>query len=169
MAVVWGAETDGVPPFDDPLDVQWFADAVVAHRDGIARALARGKPRPLFDVDPRSGDVLWEDWIAAFDDAVLLRPDLWSFADADAAGAFERLTLFSAIAHDESDLDTLQINALQDRIPGEIGAAVLALHSARSRDVVIPGPAAIAAPAGKVGRNDPCPCGSGRKSKRCCG
>jgi hypothetical protein len=23
-------------------------------------------------------------------------------------------------------------------------------------------------PAGKVGRNDPCPCGSGRKYKRCC-
>ena len=22
---------------------------------------------------------------------------------------------------------------------------------------------------GRVGRNDPCPCGSGRKSKRCCG
>ena len=24
-------------------------------------------------------------------------------------------------------------------------------------------------PAGKVGRNEPCPCGSGRKFKRCCG
>ena len=24
-------------------------------------------------------------------------------------------------------------------------------------------------PAGKVGRNDPCPCGSGRKFKKCCG
>ncbi|MGH7364179.1 MAG: SEC-C metal-binding domain-containing protein, partial [Candidatus Methylomirabilales bacterium] len=22
---------------------------------------------------------------------------------------------------------------------------------------------------GKVGRNDPCPCGSGKKHKRCCG
>ena len=25
------------------------------------------------------------------------------------------------------------------------------------------------APAHKVGRNDPCPCGSGKKHKRCCG
>jgi preprotein translocase subunit SecA len=24
-------------------------------------------------------------------------------------------------------------------------------------------------PLGKVGRNDPCPCGSGRKFKKCCG
>jgi len=26
-----------------------------------------------------------------------------------------------------------------------------------------------AAPAAKVGRNDPCPCGSGKKYKKCCG
>jgi uncharacterized protein YecA (UPF0149 family) len=25
------------------------------------------------------------------------------------------------------------------------------------------------APSGKVGRNDPCPCGSGKKFKKCCG
>ncbi|HXK35019.1 MAG TPA: SEC-C metal-binding domain-containing protein [Candidatus Paceibacterota bacterium] len=29
-------------------------------------------------------------------------------------------------------------------------------------------PAAIAQSAPKVGRNDPCPCGSGKKSKKCC-
>jgi SEC-C motif-containing protein len=32
-----------------------------------------------------------------------------------------------------------------------------------------PGAAAAAAPGPKVGRNDPCPCGSGQKFKRCCG
>jgi protein arginine N-methyltransferase 1 len=31
-----------------------------------------------------------------------------------------------------------------------------------------PPPDSRPAPRGKVGRNDPCPCGSGRKSKRCC-
>ncbi len=33
-----------------------------------------------------------------------------------------------------------------------------------------PAPAQVGqAPAAKVGRNDPCPCGSGRKYKKCCG
>jgi uncharacterized protein YecA (UPF0149 family) len=27
----------------------------------------------------------------------------------------------------------------------------------------------IRKPLGKVGRNDPCPCGSGKKYKKCCG
>ena len=29
-------------------------------------------------------------------------------------------------------------------------------------------PAEPTSPTGKVGRNDPCPCGSGRKHKKCC-
>jgi len=35
-----------------------------------------------------------------------------------------------------------------------------------------PRPEVVASPSSrriKVGRNDPCPCGSGRKSKKCCG
>ncbi len=37
---------------------------------------------------------------------------------------------------------------------------------------LVPGPAVsrpVARAAPKVGRNEPCPCGSGRKYKRCCG
>jgi preprotein translocase subunit SecA len=36
-----------------------------------------------------------------------------------------------------------------------------------SRSDQRPAPAVRAAP--KIGRNDPCPCGSGRKHKKCCG
>ena len=60
LPIVWGDDTDGVPPFDDPLDVQWFRDAVIARRDEIGRDLARGRLQPILDVDERNGDVLWE-------------------------------------------------------------------------------------------------------------
>lgn len=39
-----------------------------------------------------------------------------------------------------------------------------AAQRAAAQQAPFPGP-----PAGKVGRNDPCPCGSGKKFKRCCG
>lgn len=48
-------------------------------------------------------------------------------------------------------------------------------HFARERgdwkfvDGRIFGPAPYRREAPKVGRNDPCPCGSGRKTKKCCG
>ncbi len=41
--------------------------------------------------------------------------------------------------------------------------------SRRQSGIAMPAPAASAHGKGKVGRNDPCPCGSGKKYKKCCG
>ena len=38
-----------------------------------------------------------------------------------------------------------------------------------SRPAAVKGNKGEKKPAGKVGRNDPCPCGSGKKYKHCCG
>jgi preprotein translocase subunit SecA len=43
------------------------------------------------------------------------------------------------------------------------------LRQAPPGSAAAPGARAGAAPAAKVGRNDPCPCGSGKKYKKCCG
>lgn len=37
------------------------------------------------------------------------------------------------------------------------------------KDATVPKPRQVVREAPKVGRNDPCPCGSGKKSKKCCG
>jgi len=44
--------------------------------------------------------------------------------------------------------------------------AIMGNAVARQQQGIAPEPAI---PPGKVGRNDPCPCGSGKKFKRCCG
>jgi uncharacterized protein len=169
MTVVWGADTDGVPPFEDPLDVQWFEKAVAARRDEIARDLARGKLQPIFEVDERDGEVLWEYWIDGFAEAMALRPDAWdALADDPAwAGPLSRLAMLIAVARDESDLDSVEVNAFQDRAAAELTDVVERLHVARS---AISKAAPISVPAAglRVGRNDPCPCGSGKKHKHCC-
>ncbi len=173
MQSVWGADDSGVPPFEDPLDVQWFADAVMARYNEIVRDLGRGRPQPIFDIDERNGEVLWELWIDGFAEAMALRPLGWAALvdgdDPDAADAMSRLSLLIAVAHDESPLDSVQINAMQDQAPGELIDCVVRLHAARLRTGGAALPSADAARPVKVGRNDPCPCGSGKKSKRCCG
>lgn len=166
MTVVWGLDTDGVPPFEDPIDVQWFVRAVEARRDEIARDLSRGRLQPILDVDDRDGEVLWEYWVDGLSDAVALRPDAWAAVDsAEWRDAWERLQMLIAIARNESDLDSVAINAFEDRVVTELTDIVQRLYAAR--------PATGAAPAGptrpaKIGRNDPCPCGSGKKHKHCC-
>ena len=173
ITVVWGSDEGGVAPFDDPLDVQWFADAVTARLGEIGRDLARGKPQPIFDIDERNGDVLWEPWIDGFADAMALRPDAWAAIaegdDRDAADALFCVSLLIAVARDESPLDSVQINAMQDQAPADLIDAVLRLHAMRVRIGAAPSAASLEVRATKVGRNDPCRCGSGLKSKRCCG
>lgn len=172
LPIVWGADGDDGPPFDDPADVRWFADAVTTRYDAIVRDLDRGKPQPIFDVDERNGDVLWDLWIDGFAEATALRPESWTAVadgdDGDAAAALSYLSTLIAVARDESALDSLQVNALDEDAPAGIAASVLRLHASRRRHGDAPSPSSVARPA-KVGRNEPCPCGSGQKFKRCCG
>ena len=171
MEVVWGTD-DGSPPFDDPVDVQWFADAVIARYDEVRRDLKRGKPKPIFDVDERNGDVLWELWIDGFTDAMALRPDGWSAwsdeADPATAEALSVLSSLMAIARNESDLDSVQINAVEDAAPGRIAEVIVRLYAAQTRDAAAAPAPPVDVRSAKIGRNDPCLCGSGVKFKRCC-
>ena len=166
MTIVWGTEVDGVPPFEDPLDVQWFTNAVAARRDEIARDLARGKFQPILDADERDGEILWEYWIDGFAEATALRPDAWKALadDPEKAAPWSRLATLIAVARNESELDSVEVNALEDRAAAELIEAVQLLHTARTR---VAGTTSVTT-ASKVGRNDPCPCGSGKKHKRCC-
>lgn len=171
MTVVWGMEADGVPPFEDPLDVQWFAAAVAARHDEIARDLARGKLQPILDVDERDGEVLWEYWVDGFAEAIGLRPDAWqALADnPERSAPWSRLATLIEVAQGESDLDSVAVNALHDGAVSDLTDAVQRLYAAADGVASGTAIAAVATPTTKVGRNDPCPCGSGRKHKRCCG
>ena len=170
LPMVWRGEEGGGGPFEDPIDVQWFVDSIMARHNEIVRDLGRGKPKPIFEIDERNGDVLWDLWMDGFAEAMALRPESWAALSegSDAANAVSRLSLLIAIARNESILDSMEINAISDRAPAEISANILALHGWRMRS----GATAAASPVmnlAKVGRNEPCPCGSEKKFKRCCG
>lgn len=171
MTVIWGVEADGVPPFEEPLDVQWFVKAVAARRDEIARDLSRDKLQPILDVDERDGEVLWEYWVDGFSDAIALRPDAWGGAAAAAewTDPWQRLLALIAIARGESELDSVEVNAFQDRAVAELKDTIQCLYAARAHAGEMKPIAVDAIAAAKIGRNDPCPCGSGKKHKHCCG
>ena len=67
-----------------------------------------------------------------------------------------------------------QLDALTAAAPHQIGPWVVTLNEWRlanyapTHDFQTPR-SSFSTPADKVGRNDPCPCGSGKKYKKCCG
>jgi uncharacterized protein len=129
-----------------------------------------GAYEPLYSVDDRSGDVRWEVWLGGFQQGMALRVDAWEALyqrDVGAAEAFQLVTTLIFLA--EGDPETKAelgparteelLSAAADVLPECV--EVLA-RRARA------GPRTPAR-SSKVGRNDPCSCGSGKKFKKCCG
>lgn len=169
LPVIWGEE--GVP-FEDAREAQRALDLIMAHYNGIIGQLEQGGYRPIYDTD-LDGSTMWMLWIEGFWRAVSLRVDDWlAFGaqdDDDLQRAVFTLTHLHEIASTPSaELEAMAIdNELEASAPNLIPDAVLTLHRTRLAQAgSAPGQATVKPP--KIGRNDPCPCGSGKKFKKCC-
>ena len=146
------------------------------HYNGVARTLMERPERysPLFAVDERNGDILWELWIEGFEKAVKLRPAAWPRllnTDADTATAMRGMLTLVDVANGDhhvprKDSDALTVDNIARSIVALNTWRIANYHPMQSADL-------IARPSfpttKKIDRNDPCPCGSGKKYKRCCG
>jgi uncharacterized protein len=174
---VWGEDEDSEPPFDDIADARKMVAMLTDHYNDVAIILDRrqGDYAAIYDVDTRHDETLWEIWIEGFAAAIELRPESWVAmarnVDEDIVAAFSCMVALIDIARGESDLPAKSIEELTQSAPGLIPGLVETLYEARL--ALEQGP--LAAPAlgqvtrAKTGRNEPCPCGSGRKYKKCCG
>jgi uncharacterized protein len=171
---VW-SDDGGESPFAEQDEAAWYNGLVIEHRDAIVRTLAKGPGRyaPFFEVDVRHNEVLWEMWMEGFATAMTLRPESWAeflqSGNEAAEEALKGMITLADIARDGSDLEREAIDALTEEAPHLIPGWIDALYASRSEA----NPAPVAAPTqlspAKIGRNDPCPCGSGKKYKKCCG
>jgi uncharacterized protein len=154
-------------------------DLVMAYYDEVARTLTREPElyQPRFPLDPVNGDVIWELWIEGFAAAVGLRGARFAAyrqLDGDVGEAALSLMVAIELALAENG-DRVADSRLGRERPADIRDAVLILNRHLRSGATVPGaPAFVEQPNpfasfGKVGRNDPCPCGSGQKYKRCCG
>lgn len=169
--------------FDSPEGVQAVMDPIMAHYNRVARSLVppASDYEAIYDADERTGETLWELWLSGFSSALALRPDcLDEIAGEEALQAVATYVQLHLTAEREEGLDAGTMAYLTQAAPTLIPEMVVTLNAVTKglgtpgRPAPLPG---IQAPSDppflnphrKVGRNDPCPCGSGRKYKRCCG
>lgn len=180
LPVVWGLDQENrKSTFEDLDHANRVMGLVMDHYNDVALTLMRNSARyrPLFPVDPRNGDVLWEIWIEGFAKALELRPAAWdSLLDAggDISVAMGGMLMLIAVAQRDQDLTQDEIAKVSSRAPTVIPRWIVTLNNRRIANtkpapVLAARPTPPVAPQGKVGRNEPCPCGSGQKYKRCCG
>ena len=169
MAVVWG---DEAPVFDSVEQAQAISDLILGHYNDIIRQLDQSRYSPIYDTDI-DDTILWETWIEGFGQAMRLRPEAWrAFArneDADLRRALFVLGRLKQLATNPtrdikpSDMD----EKLEELAPDLIPAHVEDLHRTRLAQAKPPMSHANQNQP-KVGRNELCPCGSGKKFKKCC-
>lgn len=155
----------------------------MGHYNDVARSLVPPEIEygPVLEHDARTDKTMWETWVSGFERAMRLRPDTWAqiveSGDEEAGSSVTMMLTLHAIAEGESDLRVSSIADLRDRAPELITDMVIALNRWTKGASPAGVPASGREPfnssvpfrSSKVGRNDPCPCGSGRKHKRCCG
>jgi uncharacterized protein len=153
------------------VDDGWFDPLVLEFDDEHPRTpLAEGEVDPLAGLSPVSQSLM--PWAAGFQHACLCFPDLMEMPDDAVMTALARLYRHLPAETDEerevvATLDREHPLATLDEAMEELVATVADLHdlTAEQRYKVD----TVKRDAPKVGRNDPCPCGSGKKYKQCHG
>jgi uncharacterized protein len=180
LPTVWGHDgDDSQPAFDNLEHGNRVLGLLMEHYNDVARTLMErpGRYSPLFAVDKRNGDILWELWIEGFEKAVNLRPASWQKllnTDVDTATAMCGMRTLIDIACGDPNMPSQDRDTLIATAPDDIARWTVALNDWRLANYrPMQGADPILRPtftsANKVGRNDPCPCGSGKKYKKCCG
>ena len=163
LPVVWGGEE---PVFADGDQAQAVLGAIMSRYNEILRQVEEGSFEPVLWITPDE-TVIAADWAEGFALAIGLRPEAWDPVLKSKRHAPLLLSILglcgdqngeSALGLDADAEDELALEA-PDMIPTCVDQ--IARFGARRR--------AATTRATKTGRNAPCPCGSGKKFKLCCG
>ena len=170
LPVVWnGAE----PCFENGAQAFAVRRAIFARFDDIVREVEAGTFAALLEIDEDDAP-LPRSWAVGFMTGASLRLEAWSVlfeSEQDDTIAYPIL----ALCEDEEGKPLFEL-AKRDR-------EYLVAHSAdliaqavidiadywQQKNKPPPAGAIPVRTAPKIGRNDPCPCGSGKKHKKCCG
>jgi uncharacterized protein len=173
---IWGGKLGGEEGWRDEQELQEFLDLIMRHWNHVAGTLFSGEPFLPFLLEDEGGVAHANDWALGFARGMKLRREEWAelLDDEKHAG---HLVPILALAH-EHDPDPamrpykepMNLERRERLIVG-VAVSVPAIYRyfAAERGLA-PRETSTHRRAGpKVGRNDPCPCGSGKKYKKCCG
>lgn len=180
MEVITSGETEEDDlVFDDVEEATRFHELVMRHWNTISRTFGKGEIYMPVLAEDDDGTRGGNDWANGFLQGAYMRFDPWSeIMDDEERGGIMVAVL--ALAHEHNP--DPEMRPYKEPVSPELRTDLIAGMIAGARnlydmfDEQRKVSAASHAPPGtfrrsspKVGRNQPCPCGSGKKFKNCCG
>ncbi len=175
LPLIWGGDA---PEFADEDEAKAILGAIMSRYNEILRRIADDTLDPIFWAD-RDGTLIAADWAEGFLQAIMLRADAWgSLFKSKRDG--QLLFPILALCGDENGGSLLGLPSEdEDRVMEEVTEFIPACVTAIATYWRERGSTQISMPlmrgrqpdqpSIKTGRNEPCPCGSGKKFKKCCG
>lgn len=170
---VWGADEDAAPKFKNDKDYERIVGLIARFMNEIAITLevAPKEYEPLFCEHEWEGKPVLdgEPWAWGFGEGMKLRADAWeAIYESDLAPLMRPIYLLGAEEIEEEEMTLVDTPLKCHKLTVEMEAAIPDIHRfwlPRRKSAV----KTVQREEPKVGRNDPCPCGSGKKYKKCCG
>ena len=171
LPVIWDTSDDldpQEPNYDSAQQEKFVERLLQRHLDAITRRLDRGYLHGVI-VETDTDELPARYWAAGFLRGVALRTKEWGAQEN--SFIIEFLQGVVALGTDAEHLRLRDIDfELRDKLVAALPKNLLRLYQLwRGHDDPYPPPVDNYYEGRKIGRNEPCPCGSGKKFKFCCG
>jgi uncharacterized protein len=176
LPAIWGGDE---PAWRDEKELQDFMELMLRHWNGAVRTLNSGEPYLPYLLEDDAGIAHGNDWAQGFTRGMKLRSEDWAelLGDDDHGGL---LVPILALAHEHDPDPEMRPykgpmnRERREQLIANVCTSVPAIYryfvlGHRVSSQAERERAAYHRADAKVGRNDPCPCGSGKKFKKCCG
>jgi uncharacterized protein len=172
---VFGGEMSDACEFGSLDEANEILGLMMRHWNTIAGALFKGEAYVPLLLEDEDGAAHGNDWARGFMRGMHMRHDGWAelMDDEEHGGCLVPMVMLCH-EHDEDPemrpepiSPEKRVEVIAHMAAGLLGAYQY-FRAQREADLSVHVPEARRNPS-KVGRNDPCPCGSGKKYKKCCG
>lgn len=163
--------------FEDMDEAQRFMALISRFYNDVNRILGSGEIYVPFLREAVDETSHAENWASGFMTGTRLRPEIWSalINDEDQNGLILPILILAHENDPDPDYRSLETPMDTKQRQGVItmaAAAVMRMYDyfrkERTPHWLLDGDASYVRKGSKIGRNEPCPCGSGKKFKRCC-
>lgn len=167
---VWSEFEGEEPRFETEELEAYLRDLIDRHYRAVTRRLETGYRIRLLIDEESDADAVTE-WAIGFAIGTGMRPGSWDSINRHKQGALAVASIYvllppEFLASEEEELELLD-DPSRAKIVANLPDLVRTVYAFWHDQPMLP----LFAPrrSEKVGRNEPCPCGSGRKYKKCCG
>jgi len=176
LPLVFGDSESGCCKFSSLEEGNEALGLLMRHWNSIANALASEDGFVPLLLEDEDGNIQGNDWAHGFLAGVSLRPDAWEelLDDEENIGLVLPIMI---LAHEHDEDPELRSPPIPEEKREELLVAMAAgvmiaymyFREGQSPEDYRVSTSERTASKTKVSRNEPCPCGSGKKFKRCCG